>query len=122
MKPVVSTQPMEDLGSDLFFYKHNWLIVVDRYSGYPFARKLKNITDTKAVTEAIEDFFPLTMDYLILSALRAVLLPAQNLRTGLDVGISSMSWPVLGTLSLTEAGVKNVKSLLIKCLDTGDDF
>ena len=42
---TTATGPMTDVGTDLFQIDHNhYLVLVDRYSGFPFAEKLTKLS------------------------------------------------------------------------------
>ena len=58
--------PMSDVSSDLFSIGQNYyLVLVDRYSGYPFCAKLKNITAASVIKQLYTWFtdygWPVTM-------------------------------------------------------------
>ena len=53
-EPIIAgtsaTGPMTDIGSDLFQVGHNhYLVMVDRYSGFPFVEKLKSLTTSNVL-------------------------------------------------------------------------
>ena len=53
-EPIIAgtsaTGPMTDIGSDLFQIGHNhYLVMVDRYSGFPFVEKLKSLTTSNVL-------------------------------------------------------------------------
>ena len=48
---------MTDVGSDLFQIGHNhYLVMVDRYSGFPFVEKLKSLK-TSNITKILKEWF-----------------------------------------------------------------
>ena len=52
-----ATGPMTDVGSDLFQIGHNhYLVMVDRYSGFPFVEKLKSLK-TSNITKILKEWF-----------------------------------------------------------------
>ena len=54
---ISATGPMTDVGSDLFQIGHNhYLVMVDRYSGFPFVERLKSLT-TSNITKILKDWF-----------------------------------------------------------------
>ena len=60
-EPIIAgtsaTGPMTDLGSDLFQIGHNhYLVMVDRYSGFPFVEKLKSLT-TSNILNILKTWF-----------------------------------------------------------------
>ena len=62
-EPIIAgtsaTGPMTDLGSDLFQIGHNYyLVIVDRYSGFPFVDKLTSLS-TSAILKIFEGYFNL---------------------------------------------------------------
>ena len=60
MEPMVldvADKPMESVGIDLFhFGGKEWLVVVDRYSGFLWVTRLTN-THTGAIVKTLEDLF-----------------------------------------------------------------
>ena len=54
---TTATGPMTDVGSDLFQIGHNhYLVMVDRYSGFPFVAKLNSLT-TSSIIKILTDWF-----------------------------------------------------------------
>ena len=54
-----STYPMQAVGTDLFsLYGEDWIVLVDRYSGYLCAEKLRR-TDTESVIKQLTYWFQL---------------------------------------------------------------
>ena len=54
---TTATGPMTDVGSDLFQIGHNhYLVMVDRYSGFPFVAKLKSLTSS-SIIKILTDWF-----------------------------------------------------------------
>ena len=116
--------PMSDVGVDLFEYGgHDYLVMVDRYSGFPFVAKLHN-TSTNSVCYQLKQWFAaegiprrirtdggpqfraLFQDWCeeaqIIHELAAAYHPESN--------------------GLAEAGVKQMKLLLKKCEEEGADM
>ena len=54
--PMGATSPMEALGMDLFHCKSEFLLVVDRFSGFIWVRKLRNL-DTDAIIRHLRGIF-----------------------------------------------------------------
>ena len=119
-----ASEPMEAVGSDLFFYKDNWLILVDRKTGYPWARKLRNRTDTKAVTDCLE---AICLEYGLPKRIRTDGGPcfrdsfkAWCKKWNIKHELSSARNPESN--GLAERAVKSIKHLLSKCLKEGTNF
>ena len=116
--------PMSDVGVDLFQCAgKDFLLMVDRFSGYPFVQKLTTTT-TKAVTSVLSQWFSLfgypqrirsdggpqfqgpfreyCEDKQIKHELAAAYNPSSN--------------------GLAENAVKQCKHLLIKCIEEGSDY
>ena len=54
---TTATGPMTDVGTDLFQIGHNhYLVLVDRYSGFPFVEKLNKLS-TSAVIKVLTNWF-----------------------------------------------------------------
>ena len=125
--PISKTamEPMEMLGLDIGQYAGNkYLICIDRYSGYPLVGKLGKTSSTKEVIKLIQGWFR-TFGY----AKRARHDDGPEFRDkfvawlrqiGCKSEVSSAYNPASN--GLAEAGVKNVKALLKKCLDTKECF
>ena len=113
-----ATFPMEALGTDIFHCGgKDWLVIVDRYSGFPFVRPLPSMT-TAAVVRRLDSIF---WEFGLPNRLRSDGGPqfassdfAEYLQ-GLDVEheISSPYNP--SSNGLAEAAVKQVKHLMLKC-------
>ena len=118
-------EPMEMLGLDIGQFAGNkYLICVDRYSGYPLVGKLGKSSSTKEVIKLIQGWFR-TFGY----AKRARHDDGPEFRdkfvawlqqVGCKSEVSSAYNPASN--GLAEAGVKNVKALLKKCLDNKECF
>ena len=50
--------PMQKMGADLFMYNGDYLVLVDRYSGFPLVHKMASTT-TKAITQQLDAFWSL---------------------------------------------------------------
>ena len=118
-------EPMEMLGLDIGQFAGNkYLICVDRYSGYPLVGKLGKTSSTKEVIKLVQGWFR-TFGY----AKRARHDDGPEFRdkfvawlhqVGCKSEVSSAYNPASN--GLAEAGVKNVKALLKKCLDSKECF
>ena len=116
---------MEMLGLDIGQFAGNkYLICVDRYSGYPLVGKLGKSSSTQEVIKLMQGWFR-TFGY----AKRARHDDGPEFRDkfvawlrqiGCKSEVSSAYNPASN--GLAEAGVKNVKALLKKCLDSKECF
>ena len=125
--PISKTalEPMEMLGLDIGqFAGIKYLIGIDRYSGYPLVGKLGKSSSTKEVIKTIQGWFR-TFGY----AKRARHDDGPEFRdtfvawlhqVGCKSEVSSAYNPASN--GLAEAGVKNVKALLKKCMDSKECF
>ena len=119
-KPVlhnVSNRPMEDISADIFHHgSTNYLVVVDRFSGYPFVYHLPHMT-TKAVTDILQSIF---YEYGFPSSIMTDNGP--QFRDTFKKFCNSHSIKCIHSSpyfpqsnGLAEAAVKNCKYLLMKC-------
>ena len=54
---TLATSPMEQVGVDLFeALGLHWLVMVDRFSGFPFLHRLRSL-DTSAITKQLDQWF-----------------------------------------------------------------
>ena len=123
--PKAAMDPMEMVGLDIGMHAGiKYLICVDRYSGYPLVGKLGKTSSTKEVIKMIQGWFR-TFGY----AKRARHDDGPEFRdkfvawltqVGCKSEVSSAYNPASN--GLAEAGVKNVKALLKKCLDGKECF
>ena len=123
--PKAAIDPMEMIGLDIAMHAGNkYLICVDRYSGYPLVGKLGKTSSTKEIIKMIQGWFR-TFGY----AKRARHDDGPEFRdrfvawlkqVGCKSELSSAYNPTSN--GLAEAGVKNVKNLLKKCLDSKECF
>ena len=116
--------PMAEVAVDLFHAAgHEYLVMVDRFSGFPFVKKLFSTT-TKAITDALMNWFAVEgYPGRILSDGGPQFLGPFNefcRSHGIDHALSSAFNPESN--GLAEAAVKNCKHLLLKCIDDGSDF
>ena len=116
-------QPMEEVGVDLFYFGNDWIIMVDRYSGY-FMIKQLNKTTTRAVIKVLQDWFTA---FGWPKAVRSDGGPQfqsefenwckeHNIRHELASAYHPES------NGLAEAGVKNAKLILEKCKLSGEEY
>jgi hypothetical protein len=123
-EPPATSQPMEAVGADLFAAGgKNYLVMVDRFSGFPFVHKMTK-TDSASVVRAMQKWF---YCFGFPSSIRSDGGP--QFRTDFkkfcwDNGIahetSSPYYPQSN--GLAEAAVKNTKKLLVKCTKEGEDY
>ena len=124
LKPISAIYPMQQVSVDLFdFAGNDWLVMVDRYSGFPFVQKLTSLTSESIFKICLRWFhdwgFPQTLrsdngpqfkqrfstlceEHFITHETSSPYNPASN--------------------GLAEAAVKNIKFLLKKCNLTREDF
>ena len=123
--PKAAMDPMEMIGLDIGMYSGTkYLICMDRYSGYPLVGKLGKTSSTNEVINLIQGWFR-TFGY----AKRARHDDGPEFRdrfvawlkqVGCKSEVSSAYNPASN--GLAEAGVKNVKALLKKCMDRKECF
>ena len=120
---VLKLRPMDEVSFDLFSFEGEWLIMVDRYSGYFMMKKL-NSTTTSAILKVVKDWFH-TFGWP--KRVRADGGP--QFRTDFDTFLSSRNI-VRETSSpyhhesngLVEAAVKNAKRILERCKNAKIDW
>jgi hypothetical protein len=126
-EPLVQTfakGPMDYVDVDLHECQGtNWLVMVDRYSSFPIAQETKGKT-TDEVVKVLLSWFN---DWGYPKCLRSDNGPAFREKFNLfchENGIKSDKSSPYNSQSngLAESGVKNVKYLLDKCLQTGEDY
>jgi hypothetical protein len=115
---------MAEMGGDLFAFKgQDWLVMVDRFSGYPFTTKLRSTT-TDAVLTALMVWFH---DWGYPRVIRTDGGPQfcgkfDEFCEGKSI-IHELSSPYNpASNGLAEAAVKQVKYLLTKCDNSGESF
>ena len=116
--------PMSDVGVDLFTANGmNYLVMVDRYSGFPFCKQMRN-TNTSAVTSILLQWFA---DWGFPQRIRSDGGPQFRSEFGefchkfaITHELSSPHNPESN--GLAESAVKNVKNLVIKCKAAKEDF
>ena len=124
VEPQVTRTPMEAVGVDLCEYGGTtWLVMVDRYSGFPFAARLKSL-NTKSVTVKLLKWF---RDWGFPTTLRSDGGP--QFRS--EFGLFCEEWGICHETSspynprsngLAESAVKNVKKLVKKVMKTKESF
>ena len=120
------TCPMSHLGMDLFELEGmRYLVVVDRFSGFPFAFRMHGTT-TRDVTDIISFWFDAILGWPM--AIRSdggpqfrseefeAFCKAMHIKHELSSSYNPQS------NGLAESAVKQTKYLLAKCLYTGEDF
>ena len=123
--PKAAINPMEMIGLDIAMHAGiKYLICIDRYSGYPLVGRLGKTSSTNEVIKTIQGWFR-TFGY----AKRARHDDGPEFRDRFvawlkQVGCKSELASAYNPASngLAEAGVKNVKNLLKKCLDGKECF
>ena len=115
---ILKLNPMDEVSFDLFTFEGEWLIMVDRYSGYFMIEKL-NSTTTSAVLKVAEDWFN-TFGWP--KRVRADNGPQfrsdfDNFLTERNIKRESSSPYHHESNGLVEASVKNAKTLLERCKD-----
>jgi transposase InsO family protein len=122
LEPAVSS-PMSAVGVDLCDVAgKTWLVMVDRYSGFPFAHRLKSLTSASVIKQLMRWF----CDWGFPSSIRSDGGP--QFRS--EFAEFCSKYKIAHELSspynprsngLAESAVKNVKKILKKCLVTGED-
>ena len=118
------TGPMVHVGSDLFSAAgKDYLILVDRFSGYFFVQEIKN-QSTSTVVKHLKKWF---LEYGWPTSIRTDGGPCFRS----DFKLFCQEHQILHELAsaynpqsngLAEAAVKNAKKLLLKCKDEGEDY
>ena len=116
--------PMTHVATDLFHvHGQTWIVVVDRFSGFPWIRRLYN-TDTASVVKVLLDVF---LDWGMPKVIRSDGGPQFRSkfvefcdRYGIVHELSSAYYPQSN--GLAESAVKSMKHLLLKTKDSHEDF
>jgi len=116
--------PMSHVATDLFSYAgKSWLVMVDRYSGFPFVKQLTRL-DAPSVTKTLKSWFD---DWGFPKVIRSDGGP--QFRTHFEdfcrrhhILHEKTSPYNSQSNGLAEAAVKNVKHLLVKCVTGHEDF
>ena len=116
--------PMQEVSTDLFdFGGRTYLAMVDRYSGFIFVEKLSSLT-TSNITQQLRRWF-------LLFGFPKTIISDNGPQFRSDFGIFCASFGALHITSSpyfpqsngqAESAVKSAKYLLIKCLDSDQDF
>ena len=124
LRPVSDMFPMSDVAADLFdALGYTYLVMVDRFSGFPFCTKLASTT-TKSITDKLKAWW--TSEGI---PCRIRTDGGPQFRTpfkefcdemGVEHELSSAYNPESN--GLAEAAVKTCKNLLIKCKMNNEDF
>ena len=120
-----ATFPMEHLSMDLFTTGgKDYLIIIDRFSGYPFVEKFGTTTATSAVIKRMETIFHLFGYPLVIRSDNGPQFRTEFKEYCAEHNIihdtSSPFYPESN--GHAEAGVKNVKTLLEKYQNNWNDF
>ena len=121
--PLSELEAMEEVGVDLAdLGGKTYLVMSDRYSGYPFCTQIRNST-TQTVTEALENWF-LDMGYP--RKIRCDFGPAFRQRFGEYCSEKGIIWQRSSAYNsrsagLAEAGVKRIKNCIKKATEAKED-
>jgi hypothetical protein len=116
--------PMSHVGLDLFLCQgEDWLLMVDRFSGFPFCQKLRS-TVTGSVTKVLLSWF---CEWGFPKVIRSDGGPQFRSEFREFCGAHDIEHELASpdhpqATGLAEAGVKNVKRLLKKCREKGEHF
>jgi hypothetical protein len=116
---------MEYLDADLFEIRgQDWLIAVDRYSGFPFVERLLHGKTTEKIIKILKNWF---FGFGWPKFFRADGGPQFRDKFRLFCSENNITFVATSPYNhqsngLAEAGVKNVKYLLGKCIDNQEDF
>jgi hypothetical protein len=122
--PPTAFAPMSHVGADLFDYKGQpWLVMVDRFSGWPFVAKMRG-SDTASVCKQLSSWFNM---FGWATAIRTDGGPAFRLKFSTFCRTHGMTHELSSAYSaqsngLAEAGVKATKGLLAKVTESGEDY
>ena len=125
LQPTFAHEPMQYMDCDLFScHGQDWLIMADRFSGYPFAERLPQGTSTDKVIRILLRWF---QDYGFPRGLRTDNGPQFRDRFALfckkhHILLDNSSPYNPQSNGLAEAAVKNIKFLLGKCHENSEDF
>ena len=116
--------PLSSVGMDIFHVNNqNWLVMVDRSTGFPFAARLPSLSTTSVLNQ-LETWF---RDLGVPAVIRSDNGPQFRSdfsdfcsKKGIKHETSSPYNPQSN--GLAESAVKNIKHLLLKCSMTGQDF
>jgi len=115
--------PMAQVGLDLFDCGgHKYLLCVDRWSGYPVYKMLRTLT-TNAIVSILEEWFNL---FGWPSHIRSDGGPQFGAQFKLWCDEKNISHELSAPYNpksngLAESGVKIVKNIILKCIETGED-
>ena len=117
---------MDVVGVDLFSIKMNddWLVMVDAYSGYPFVKKMHSTT-TNAVAHQLTKWMNSAGWVKTLKSDGGPCFKSkefENFCKHYGIIHEKSSAYYAQSNGLAESAVKNVKTLLKKCLDSGENF
>lgn len=115
---------MSQVGVDLFeFSGSQYLVMVDRYSGYPFVKQLRSLT-TSNITKILFNWF---LDFGFPISIRSDGGPQFRSEFGAFCDKHNIKHELSSPYhaqsnGLAESAVKNVKYLLDKCKSSGESF
>jgi len=116
--------PMHTVGVDLCDAAGaTWLVMVDRYSGYTFAQKLRS-TSTDAITKVMHAWFAEYGHPMIIKSDNGPQFRGPFTAFCCSINaVQELSSPYNpASNGLAEAAVKNVKRIIVKCARTNADF
>ena len=116
---------MQAVGVDIFHTGgRDWLVMIDRYSGFPFVARLPSL-GTHSVICTLEKWF---WTFGLPDSLRSDGGPQFSGRefasflSDLDIKQETSSPYNPTSNGLAEAGVKQVSQLMQKCIETGENY
>ena len=124
LQPDVAIRPMQKVSCDLYHWDNkNYLIAVDRYSGYPFTSPLRQL-HTTAVTQCLDNWF---LVYGYPEVVKSDGGPQFRTEFAQYCEEHFMHHDISSAYhsqsnGLAEAGVRNVKHLIKKCSGFNQDF
>jgi hypothetical protein len=124
LQPGAAAEPMAEMGVDLFAFKgQDWLVMVDRFSGFPFTVRLKSTTTDAVLTALMNWFHEWGYPRVIRTDGGPQFRGKFDEFCGLKSVIHELSSPYNpASNGLAEAAVKQVKYLLTKCDVNGESF
>jgi transposase InsO family protein len=124
-EPVVPSRPFEEVALDYFKYGGKfYLVMVDRYSGFPFVHQMTSTT-TAATTRRLHKWFCLWGFPDVVRSDGGPQFTAAGFKNfcwarDIEHRLSSPYYPQSN--GLAEAAVKNCKRVLKKCIKAGGDY
>ncbi len=124
MRPIAEMYPMSDTSSDLFEHEgKHYLVLVDRFSGYPFCSQLSKL-NTEAVTDVLLSWFSL---FGMPTRIRTDGGPQyrkifDDFCSSNNIHHETTAAYCSSSNGLAERAVKTCKHLLIKCLEANENY